>query len=1465
MTKQVSSVSADWAGLLLTALGATDTSFEVRGAPRALEADKRYGFKLEAGSSVEYLVATYSGDDGSGNHRFTNAIRNINQNEPITSDTENFNYESGTGTSFAADTPVSLTNYPILGELIHSVNEILSVGAGGSGDLLIKGVKTVSANTALTAEDEDYLIRVITGDSDKTITLPTIGSGTFNIVIQKVDTGTGKAVVAPSGSETINGETGNYEKLASSGDNAQFVGNGNDWNAISGSLAQPNDIVNIHDEGNERIFTRRNGQTLRLPITVPHPHSISFSGQDNDTEPASDVNAGEIGIYEADGTTQIQNGDINRAGVLYIANFQATYGQDAASPETNLQAEDTQPFLGNIMNGGQVIVSIQRRGETSWVYFVVGSIQRYGTEGYRLNVSASSGSYSTSGTGYSWNVVITPAHPESVHNIVDLDTLGYITQEDIVGKETDRYASYNNALIGSGYRTGDWCLFNQATEPTDDTNAVRQPDIADRNTNGVVVFGQTLRTDRNPNNFVAAPASAATDYKSGDVIYASIWNKPDARIAITLTSGGTLVGTGDAAYIWATATWDEIGEIPASDVVDYGDYFKIAKEEPTQTIIGITKAMRDFLPTRELDDSDEINTDTPILLENFKHTDLGDIVTWHDEHHVGTFTTDGLTYTTNSSPPNNNEVNYIQFAGDTTRGVVSYKYPNTVARDRLKAKIVIGRAFTLKVGNATVVGKIASTPANLFGRLSFNLNEVTESGTRTNGATAEIITESNIPARSQLAPVAFTGKAADVDVDAAGFDGNLSTDDDDLQKVAQKFDDFTAEITAETIDGETEAVESDGDIQLIGSRGGVFPRPARDASADYSDTNDFYGSTSFVVGTTRYVLATKNISRSLFVKKNDGAWVEKTDQLQATNLAGRGMIHSISGSTISIAVNNTSTTDTFVYTFDTSNDTLTYVATRTRNSNSENGGMAFVKNGSDLTVWIGSGSNTNVSVYDTDATFSTLTYNSSKSFVAASIGNKAMEAVGDIVYMHEDNTDSMIAYNRDRTRATSYDFQGGDPNSNNAVETIYADDTHIFINNTTDNKFYAFLWNAPAGLIKKTIPQDEVDLQKKIANTPAAVAADGDVTLIGRKGGNIVPTYDSASDFSPHGTIEFNASCSFVSGGTRYTVLSRQSTRHIFVKKGTGSFTYLTDRLSADNTNPAGMDAVVLSDGTIRIAVADSSDDKIYLYTYNTSDDTLTAVTNVNLQSGNTNPAGLVIVPNGTGYRTYASDSGGTTLYAFTATSTFTTITADSSSNITGTTGAVTGMCRIGEYFYTIDNTSDNGQAYTLAGVRASNFDFDLTSANGQVGSAFSDGEHIFVYDYVDKKFYAYKAFLPIGTVTIPTPQDALKLPVLVYSSASKEIDGTYATVGTDLLADTEGSLIMTFAYDNNGSGQYLPQTVRMLKSRITTTEQRIPVVASVVGGNQSWGIQKSGNNLQVKQYGIASDRSIVDIWQVAT
>ena len=120
----------------------------------------------------------------------------------------------------------------------------------------------------------------------------------------------------------------------------------------------------------------------------------------------------------------------------------------------------------------------------------------------------------------------------------------------LIGKETDRYASYTNGFIGSGYRTASFCLFNQSSGLPLTANAYRQPDIA----NGTVTwaFGAKLRTDRDPNNFVAAPASQASDYVSGDVIHLQIWNKPKTTATLTLTSGGTLVGTGDAAYIYGT-------------------------------------------------------------------------------------------------------------------------------------------------------------------------------------------------------------------------------------------------------------------------------------------------------------------------------------------------------------------------------------------------------------------------------------------------------------------------------------------------------------------------------------------------------------------------------------------------------------------------------------------------------------------------------------------------------------------------------------------------------------------------------------------------------------------------------------------------------------------------------------------------------------------------------------------------
>ena len=41
------------------------------------------------------------------------------------------------------------------------------------------------------------------------------------------------------------------------------------------------------------------------------------------------------------------------------------------------------------------------------------------------------------------------------------DLSDYVKDSDLTGKETDRYFSYTNGFIGSGYRTGSGCIFNQ--------------------------------------------------------------------------------------------------------------------------------------------------------------------------------------------------------------------------------------------------------------------------------------------------------------------------------------------------------------------------------------------------------------------------------------------------------------------------------------------------------------------------------------------------------------------------------------------------------------------------------------------------------------------------------------------------------------------------------------------------------------------------------------------------------------------------------------------------------------------------------------------------------------------------------------------------------------------------------------------------------------------------------------------
>ena len=152
-----------------------------------------------------------------------------------------------------------------------------------------------------------------------------------------------------------------------------------------------------------------------------------------------------------------------------------------------------------------------------------------------------------------------------------------VTKQEIEGKETDRYSSYNNAFVANSYKSGDWVLTTDTSGPPTSDNQIRQPDIVTGS--GLIAFGR-LRTDQDPNNLQWASVLTGNEYSNGDVIHVTIYDNPDhGHLRITLTSDLTLVGTGDSAYVWATASWVEVGNV--ADVQDVGDYFKFAEYAPS--------------------------------------------------------------------------------------------------------------------------------------------------------------------------------------------------------------------------------------------------------------------------------------------------------------------------------------------------------------------------------------------------------------------------------------------------------------------------------------------------------------------------------------------------------------------------------------------------------------------------------------------------------------------------------------------------------------------------------------------------------------------------------------------------------------------------------------------------------------------------------------------------------------------
>ena len=235
------------------------------------------------------------------------------------------------------------------------------------------------------------------------------------------------------------------------------------------------------------------------------------------------VIAGEVSFIKSD-NTQWQSGSSTQIAAIEIS--------DKLCSATQNPLVDTATSTGHhnylndrVQNGGQVIITFARllysnnnvSGVSSTQVIVIRTenVSINDDNNYVLSNLTHLLGFSQSGEGYGWQLrsLQNPLHlPSDIIGDFPYDRVSgvpdFVKKSDLKGKETDRYASYNNAALGANYWDGTFCIFDQDTGAPQTANAVGQPDIGD-DTTVVIAVGAKLRTDRDPNNAVFAAAKCS--------------------------------------------------------------------------------------------------------------------------------------------------------------------------------------------------------------------------------------------------------------------------------------------------------------------------------------------------------------------------------------------------------------------------------------------------------------------------------------------------------------------------------------------------------------------------------------------------------------------------------------------------------------------------------------------------------------------------------------------------------------------------------------------------------------------------------------------------------------------------------------------------------------------------------------------------------------------------------------------
>jgi hypothetical protein len=140
-----------------------------------------------------------------------------------------------------------------------------------------------SANYTITDTDGYKNILVTTGNSNRTMTLPTASDNTDRpIYIKKVDSGTGNVIIDGEGAETIDGST--TYTLYNQYDSIRLVCDGTTWHILDRKITrlyQKKEMAGtIYSSANDQItFTLVSGKTYRITL---HPfYYVRFGSTDD--------------------------------------------------------------------------------------------------------------------------------------------------------------------------------------------------------------------------------------------------------------------------------------------------------------------------------------------------------------------------------------------------------------------------------------------------------------------------------------------------------------------------------------------------------------------------------------------------------------------------------------------------------------------------------------------------------------------------------------------------------------------------------------------------------------------------------------------------------------------------------------------------------------------------------------------------------------------------------------------------------------------------------------------------------------------------------------------------------------------------------------------------------------------------------------------------------------------------------